>query len=202
VLLWRSRHAVAAIAVAVAAMVALGELRPPAPPTTPVAVLAAARPAGALLGSRDVVVRRVPTTGVPDGALRSADGLPGRRLAVGLPAGHALTPGVLVGPGLADGAPPGTVVVPVRLEDPGVARLLRAGDVIDLLRAPVDAAGPAAVVARRALVLARADDETGGILGGQDGSAPLLLVAVPRGAASLVSGAGVWAPLTAVLIAP
>lgn len=201
-LLWRTRHVVAAVAVALAAAVVVGELRPPAPPTTPALVLAAPRAAGAELGPTDVVVRDVPAGLVPDGALTDAADAVGRRLAVALPAGFPLAPGVVVGPGLADGAPSGTVVVPVRLADPGTARLLRPGDVVDLLQAPADAPGPASVLARGALVLARADEQESSLLGGGDDAAPLLLVAVSHAAATLLSGAGAWAPVTAVLVAP
>jgi Flp pilus assembly protein CpaB len=184
-------------------MVVLGELRPPPPPTTPVAVLAADRPAGAVLAGRDVVLRGVPPTVVPEGAFRNLAGLAGRRLAVAVPAGLPLTAGLLVGPGLAAGAPPGTVVVPVRLADPGVGRLLRPGDAIDVLQGPTEGPGPASVLARDALVLARiADDDGPGLLGAPAGDDALLLVAVPRAAARLVSGAGAWAPLSAVLVAP
>lgn len=178
------------------------ELRPPPPPTRPVAVLASDQTAGAVLTPRTVVVQHVPEAAVPDGALTDVADAVGHRLAVALPGGFPLARGVLAGPGLAEGAPPGTVVVPVRLADAGVARLLGAGDRIDLLQADGYEGAQARVLARSALVLARADDAEPGLLGSPTVQAPLLLVAVSPAAATLLSGASTWAPLSAVLLAP
>lgn len=199
---WRRRHLVAALALGLATIVALDEVRPAPPPTTGVVVLARARDAGAVLGPGDLVLRAVPAGLAPDGALRDVSDAEGRRLAVALPAGYPMAEGVLVGPGLAAGAPAGTVVVPVRLADAGVARLLAAGDRVDLMQAAEEGGGPADVLARAALVLATAEEEAGGILDVGGSAAPLLLVAVTPGAARLVTGASEWAPLSAVLVAP
>lgn len=199
---WRARPVVAAGALAVAAVAALHELRPPPPPTHDVVVLADAAPAGTRLAAAAVTVRAVPRSTVPDGALTSTSEAVGQRLVAGLPAGTVLSPGLLAGPGVAARAPVGTVVVPVRLADAAVAELLGAGDVVDLLSSPVDGPGEASVLARRALVLAReAGEGSGALLAGDDG-APLLLVAVPQRAATLLSGAGTWGPLSAVLVPP
>lgn len=200
---WRGRYLVAAIAVALAVATAVHALRPPPPASLAVVVLTAAADAGGRVAPRDVELRLLPVAAVPAEALTRTSDAVGRRLVAGLSAGSVLTPGLLAGPGLAEHAPPGTVVVPVRLADAGVAELLRPGDVVDLLQASADAPGPAAVLASSALVLARGDEESGGsLLGGAETESPLLLVAVPRGAATLLSGAGTWAPLAAVLVAP
>lgn len=189
-----------------AALVALDILRPPPPPTVDVVVLARPAVAGSVLSASDLEVRGIPIGLAPEAAVTALGDAVGRRLAVALPAGYPLAPGVIVGPGLADGAPPGTVVVPVRLADAGVARLLAAGDRVDLVRAPPEGGGSATVVARGALVLARAEDGGGsggaGFFGTTDDAAPLLLVAAAPDAARLVAGAGSWAPLSAVLVAP
>lgn len=202
VALWRYRYLTAALALGLATVVAVEEVRPRPPALMPVVTLAAERPAGATLGRADLAVAPVPAELVPDGALADPGQAAGSRLAVGLPAGYPLSARLLLGPGLADGAPPGTVVVPVRLADPGVAAILGPGDRIDIHRAPGDGAAAAStVLARRAVVLARAEPESAGWLGAEATAAPLLLVAVPSAAATLVTGAGEWNPLGVVLVA-
>lgn len=201
VALWRYRHALAAVALGLAVLVALGDLRPRPPALTTVVTLSGARAAGVTLRPADLTVTRLPADLVPAESLTDPAQATGARLAVGLPAGYPLAPTLVVGPGLADGAPPGTVVVPVRLSDPAVADLLRSGDRIDIHRAPGDGSGGAAtVVARDALVLARTEVGSTGWLGTDEGPGPLLLVAVSPPAATLLTGAGEWSPLGVVLV--
>lgn len=184
----------------IAALVVVDEVRPAEPIRAPVLTLAAPRPAGSTLAAADLVLRAVPPDAVPDGAYTDPDEAIGARLAVGLPAGFPIGPSLLAGPGLAAGAPPGTVVAPVRLSDAGLARLLRAGDRLDLHRAPSDGGGgPSSVLARSALVLAGAQDDSVGFLDTTT-ETPLLLVAVSEDVATLVTGAGGWSPLGAVLV--
>lgn len=201
-LAWRARHLLAGLALGCAAVVAVGEVRPAEPASAAVLTLTAALPAGTTLEAADVALRAVPVALAPDGALTDPTAAVGARLAVGLPSGYPLAPGLLAGPGLAENAPAGTVVAPVRLADAGVALLLGAGDVIDILAAPVEGTGGAAnVLAQRALVLARADPEPGGLLDPAGSESPLLLVAVSPETATLLSGAIGWTHLGAVLVA-
>lgn len=199
VLCWRWRHLVAASALGLAAAVAVGATTPAPPPSERAVVLSSARPAGAVLRNGDLVVRTVPTDLLPDGALLEPEQLVGERLAVALPAGYPLADGVLVGPRLARGAPPGTVVVPVRLADRDVAELLGAGDRVDLLRAPSEG-GPAMVVARDVLVMARPSSGTEDALGLATPGPALLLVAATPEVATLLVGVGAWDPISAVLV--
>lgn len=196
---WRWRHLVAAGALGLAAAVAVGAMTPAPPPSEEVVVLSSARPAGAVLRMGDLVVRTVPTGLLPDGALLEPEPLVGERLAVALPAGYPLADGVLVGPRLARGAPPGTVVVPVRLADRDVAELLGAGDRVDLLRAPSEG-GPATIVARDVLVMARTSSDSEDALGLATPDPALLLVAATPEVATLLVGAGAWDPISAVLV--
>lgn len=197
--LWRRRHLLAAAALGLAAVLAVHEIRPAPPPTEPAVVLSAPRPAGALLGPTDLVIRPVPDGFLPSGALRDPLDALGARLAVGLPAGFPLVDGVLVGPRLASAAPPGSVVVPLRLADPDVAALLDAGDRVDILQAPPDG-GAARLVARNLLVMARTTPSAARTDLVAAADAPLLLVAATREVATLLVGAGAWDPISAVLV--
>lgn len=199
-LLWRARHLVAAAALATAALVVLDAARFDPPPSEPVAVLAAALPAGSLLGVDDVVTRRFPEGLAPTAAITSAEGAVGSRLAVALPAGYPLSSGVLVGSGLTAGAPPGTAVVPVRLADSDVASLLRAGDRIDIVQASADGSAPR-VLARRVLVMSTTSSDTPGTFDVGTSPGPLLLVATTPAIATLLAGASTWDPLSVILVA-
>ncbi|GAA4421338.1 hypothetical protein GCM10023169_14140 [Georgenia halophila] len=201
--LWRYRHMVAALCVAAAAAVALDTLRPPDPPVEPVVVMADDVPAGTVLSEADVEVREAPAGTYPDSVLREAGSAVGRPLAVGLTAGTALLPTMVTGPGLAGSAPAGTVVVPVPVADDATARLARPGQRIDLVAVAAEASsadGPAAVVARGVVVLAVwSPTGGGGILGDTTTGARYLYVAAREEDATVLVGAGAWAPLRAVL---
>ncbi|CAL9447762.1 hypothetical protein SUDANB58_02387 [Streptomyces sp. enrichment culture] len=89
----------------------------------------------------------------------------------------------------------GTVTVPVRIADAATARLLRPGDRVDVIAAEDTAAGGGArVVAREARVtkVPEAAD------GPQDSGA-LVVLSVPRAAATRLAGAGVTARLAVTL---
>ncbi len=105
----------------------------PAPLTE---VLAAARDlrAGTLTAS-DLTVIRIPVATVPDGALRPGASVAGRVLAAPARRGEPLTDLRLLGPALVDAYGPGLLATPVRITDAGSARLLRVGDVIDVIAA-------------------------------------------------------------------
>ncbi|WP_405142010.1 RcpC/CpaB family pilus assembly protein [Sphaerisporangium sp. NBC_01403] len=123
------------MAVVLAAMAAgsIGLAMRPAPLTE---VLAAARDlrAGTLTAS-DLTVARIPEATVPDGALRPGASVAGRVLAAPARRGEPLTDLRLLGPALVDAYGPGLLATPVRITDAGSARLLRVGDVIDVIAA-------------------------------------------------------------------
>ncbi|ACQ79162.1 SAF domain protein [Beutenbergia cavernae DSM 12333] len=202
VALWRARHVVAALALAVAATMALATLRPPDPPSVDVLVAAHDIAAAQEIVPADVRVVALPADAVPPDALDAADDVVGRQLAHALPAGYPLGPGMVLGPGLADGAPRGTTVVPVRFADPLLTSVLEPGATVDLVAAGDQEAG-AHVLATDAVVLARVDGEAGGGIGGLTSSAPdapLLLVAVRPDVATLVVEASARGTLTVVLV--
>lgn len=202
--LWRLRHVGVALLVLVAACLVARQLAPPPEPTRPVVVAASDLPAGHELAAADLRTVAMPARAV---AARppTADSLVGRHVTVDVPEGLPLVPALLDGARFGLAPPEGTVTVPVRLADPAVADLLRPGDRVDLV-APGDAssfgtvptqpdptaapggasAGPVdgpTVLAAAALVLGVPDREhddgaLGGLTGGVDDAAPLVMVAV------------------------
>ncbi|WP_199484972.1 SAF domain-containing protein [Actinomadura craniellae] len=137
--LWASRHrrAIAALFAAAAVGFGLAALRPATASGVP--VLAAARdlPGGAPLRPQDLRTVALPPAAVPDGALRA--GAIGRTLAAPVRRGEPITDARLLGPGLLQGSAPHLVATPIRIADAGTARLLRPGDLIDVLTtAPPD----------------------------------------------------------------
>ncbi|SEE94054.1 SAF domain-containing protein [Ruania alba] len=204
-LLWRFRFVLAVACLTGAGLLLLGELRP-GPDTVTVTVTARDLPAGTVLTSADLREEQVLAT--PEGAVAGGQ-LVGATLVAGLPAGMPIPETLLVGPGLIDAAPPGSVVLPVRLADPSLMALVRVGDRLDLYRAPSDAAGVAGessraeLVAESALVLGRmgAEDAPTGLLTIETGDeSGVVIVAVPRDGATVLSGASSLAPVRAVLV--
>lgn len=217
---WRARRPLAALCVGLAALVAVGLVRPADPPTARVPVAARHLALGAVLAAGDVRLAEVPLALVPTG-LRAgardagspptatgtdADALTGRRLAVAVPAGLPLVPGLFV----ADAAtgPPGTVVVPVRFADAGVADVLTPGMRVDVVAAALHDGDDATRLARDAVVLARPGDgdpaagSGGGLLGAGSAaseSAPVLLAVAPEDSVAL-SGAAASRVLSAVIV--
>lgn len=203
VLLWRCRWLVVAICLGLAISTVVERVSPA--DTRPVAVAAHGLELGAVLAAADVRIAALPRDLVPDGAVATADGLVGARLAVGVPSGLPLVESVLVEEFTA--APGGTVIAPVRFADAAVAALLRPG-----MRVDVAASGELGSAARRvatdALVLAlqsAADDDAGGDDGlfGSTGpsaaDAPVLLAVTPDEALAL-SGVLGQESLSAVIV--
>ncbi len=175
---WRSlvravswhRRLVAAACAAVAVTAALQAVSPPPPERVPVVVAAAVLPGGRVLGPDDLTVRGTEPDAVPRQAVADPAELVGRRLAAPVGEGEPVTTVRLVGSSLlADYAVelgPSAVVTPVRVADAGPLVLLRPGDRVDVLAAPLAGAeagpaaggpaagGPARVVVARAPVLA------------------------------------------------
>ena len=147
--LLRRRRALAALCVAGAVAAGLHATTAPPPATT--TVLAAARdlPAGAAVGSGDVVPVEFTPGSVPAGAVGDPVG---RTLAAPLRRGEPVTDVRLVGEQLAD-AHPELATMPVRLPDADLAALLAPGDRVDLVATDPQGSG-ARVVAADVLVLA------------------------------------------------
>jgi Flp pilus assembly protein CpaB len=143
------RRLLAAVLAGVA--VAAGVQAATAPPPPSVGVLTAARdlPAGAVLGSDDLVTVDFAPGSVPSGATRDAVG---RTLAAPVRRGEPVTDVRLLGPALTAGDPELTAV-PVRLPDAAMVTLLEVGDRIDLIATDPQGSG-ASVVATGVPVLA------------------------------------------------
>lgn len=135
----------------------------PAPPKL-VSVVAAARdlPGGATLSSHDLDNRLLPPTAVPAQAVTVRSSAVGRTLVSPIRAGEPLTDVRLLGPSVLTSLGPGRVAAPIRVADAAAVRLLRAGDVVDVVAAAAtsstDAGSPssaaiATVVAPAARVL-------------------------------------------------
>ncbi|GEL98394.1 SAF domain-containing protein [Cellulomonas terrae] len=199
--LWRTRFAVAAVFLGLAAAGTVQALRPADPPTSPVLVAARALAAGTPLTGADVRLVRFPVAAVPDGALTDLDEVADASTAVPLAVGTPVLPGLLVDDDVR--GPPGTVVATVRFADPAVADLLSPGMRVDVLAATPEG-GPGGVVATRALVLPvarRASPEQSALaLGGSgDDSVPVLLAVSPDEAPAL-AGAAASSLLSAVVV--
>ncbi|MEV7970035.1 RcpC/CpaB family pilus assembly protein [Sphaerisporangium sp. NPDC088356] len=123
------------MAVVLAAMAAgsVGLAMRPVPATEVLAAARDLRPG--TLAAPDLTVVRIPEAAVPDGALRPGAPVAGRVLAAPARRGEPLTDLRLLGPALVDAYGPGMVATPVRITDAGAARLLRVGDVIDVIAA-------------------------------------------------------------------
>lgn len=163
--------------------------------TVPVLVAAHDLGPGATLRASDVEVRRRPSGDVPDGALRRAADAEGQVLAGAARAGEPLTDLRLVGPeltrratGSADAAR-----VPVRLADADVAALLQPGSTVDVVTTGEHGEEPV-VLATGAIVLAVLPAEGDAARRGR-----LILVALPRSAATRVAGTSLAQPVTVTL---
>jgi pilus assembly protein CpaB len=194
-----ARRAAAALLAALALVLALrpapGDAVLAEPADVPVTVAAADLPPGAVLTAADLSVAAFPADLVPAGATPDPSALVRRVLAGGVRAGEPVTDVRLVGAGLTALLPDGQVAAPVRLADLAVATLIRAGDRVDVLATPPEAA-TAEVVAGSTLVLAAPGTGTDG---GQDPAGGLLLLAVDPGTAARLAAASTTATLTVSL---
>jgi pilus assembly protein CpaB len=144
----------------------------PAPVGVPVVVTARDLPAGVVLTRSDLRVASLPAAAVPAGAARDLPPLLGRTVAGPVRRGETVTDARLVGPGLTTGlGPQESAAVPVRLADAEAAALVRPGDRVDVLGAPVDTDGTpgardAVEVATgvRVLAVLRGHDATDGVV--------------------------------------
>lgn len=186
----RHRRAVTAALAGLCLVCSLEAAAPSRPVTVGVLVAVRDLSGGSPLSAGDVALAQLPPSVVPAGALRLTADAVGRTLAAPVRRGEPLTDVRLVGARLVDALPSGLVASPVRLADPAVAVLLQAGDRVDVLAAPVDAALGArtTVVAAGVPVLAvPAIDPTSDPTSGQ--GALVVLATTPRVALALAAAA-------------
>ena len=145
----RRRRLLAAVCVLVAVLAGLRAAAAPPPPTVAVTVAARDLGAGRVLRPGDVTTARFAPGTVPSGRIRDPVG---QELAAPLRRGVPVTDAGVVGPSLVEGRPD-LVALPVRLPDTAMADLLDVGDRVDVVAVDPQG-GPAATVARGALVLA------------------------------------------------
>jgi len=145
----RRRRLLAGVCALVAVLAGLRATAAPPAATLPVTVAAHDLGAGRVLRADDLVTARFAPGTVPAGHIRDPVG---RRLAAPLRRGQPLTDTALIGEALVEGRPD-LEALPVRLPDTAMAELLHVGDQVDVVAADPQG-GPAATVARAALVLA------------------------------------------------
>ncbi|MFI6980567.1 SAF domain-containing protein [Embleya sp. NPDC050154] len=184
----RHRRGLAALSAAVAVLAVIVAVRPAPAATTPIVVAARDLAAGSTPGPADLTLVEMPTALRPAGVLHT----------VGQAAGVALTGPLRRGEPVTDvrvarsGAPrdPGTVALPARFADADAVAVLRPGDRIDVLAAPLaDHPGPARLIVPGALVVARPASS-----GSSTGA--LLILEVPRPVAAELAGVATGPALT------
>lgn len=187
-----ARRVAAAILVLMAAALAL---RPdPAGRYAYVAVAAADLRPGITLGADDVRLEKHSAATLPDGTVADLTGLVGTTLAGPVRRGEILTDARILGSRLAGlNAGPDARVVPVRLADTAVLDVIRTGDVVDVLgvnQADSDAQ-PRLLATGAIVVLVSAAAKAPGA-----GADRVVLVALPRTAATTVAGASLVQSVT------
>lgn len=161
---------------------------------------------GSAIRAEDLAVRTWPSTLVPAGALRALPDAEGRVAAGAVRAGEALTDLRLVGVELtARAGGPEAAAVPLRPADPAVAAILAPGTVVDVVTLGSGGTGDGArdpgpgaqVIAGRATVLTVLPAQAQGA--GRSGTGPLVLVALPRDAATAVAAASLAGEIAVTL---
>lgn len=154
---------------------------------------------GTALTDQDVRLERRSAATIPDGAQTRTEDIAGSTLAGPARRGEALTDVRLLGPRLAEAtAGPDARIVAVPLADPALLDLLRAGDVVDVVAAPVsaDTGADATVIATGAIVVL-VSTTSGGITA-QNGNR-VVLIALPSPSAKTVAGAALAQAVTVTL---
>jgi pilus assembly protein CpaB len=144
---WHHRLLVAGLLAASLAF-AIEAVSPPTPPTEAVLVAAKNLAGGTRLAPDDVRLTNVAPASLPDGAVRRPTLAEGRTLAGPVRKGEILTDVRLLGPAYLDSYGDGLVAAPVRIADAASVRLVRAGDIVDVLAAGAGANGSATSAAR------------------------------------------------------
>jgi len=181
------------LAAGFAAAAVAGGLHAVAPPparTTEVLVAATDLRGGAPLRPDQVETVAMPDDVVPHGALTAVEAVAGRLLAGPVRAGEPLTDLRVVGAALVDGYGAGRVAAPVRIADAGAARLLRSGDVVDVLAAGSTETSVVAAGAPVIVVPEAAEAAAGSTQGA------LVVLAVDPGTARDLAQAATLSPLS------
>ena len=185
----RRRRLLAGVCALVAVLAGLRATAAPPATTVPVTVAARDLGAGVVLGPDDVVTARFAPGTAPSGHIRDPVG---RQLAAPLRRGQPVTDTALLGEALVHGRPD-LVALPVRLPDTAMAELLEVGDEVDVVAADPQG-GPAATVAKGALVLALPPPPTDAAADGLPGR--LVVLGVHTSDVTTVSSASVTHFLT------
>ena len=192
------RRLLAAGLLAGSAAFALQALDPQPPPTRGVVAAARDLPAGSRLGADDLTTVRLPPATLPDGALRSEGETRGRTLVSAVRRGEPLTDARVVGQPLLTDLGAGMVATPVRIADAATVRLLRPGDVVDVLAAGGgEVVAPARLVAAAVRVVTVPRTRDGAFDAGTGGGLVLLATSGPT--AARLAGAAVTDRLSLVL---
>ena len=172
----------------------------PEPPATAM-VLAAAHDlaGGSTIRADDLQAVALPPAVVPAGTVTDPRRLTGRVLAVPVRAGEAITDVRLVGPSLLAGYGERLVAAPIRVADAGAARLVRPGDVIDVLAADEVAAsaGAGARLLASGVRVVVVPGEDGSLLSGESyGEGALVVLATTSDTAARLAAAAVTSRLS------
>jgi pilus assembly protein CpaB len=168
-------------------------------------VLVAARDlaGGTRLTPGDVRLTGIAPAALPGGALRTPDAANGRTLVAPMRNGEVLTDVRLVGRSFLDSYGDGRVATPVRIADAASVRLVRAGDVVDVLAAGPGADGSATAVARlvaTAVPVVTIPPPGGTALGASDaGQGALVVVVTSSETAARLAAAAVTDRLSIVI---
>lgn len=133
VLFFRHRRVLRGIAIAIAAVMVVGILKPGAREGVTVLVAARDLPGGTILSAADLQAKKVPGDLLPDQPLKPGAAILGRTLTGPARRGEVLTDQRILSPSLL--LEPGTVAAPIRLADSASASILHAGDRVDVFAA-------------------------------------------------------------------
>ncbi|MFL6064411.1 MAG: hypothetical protein ACJ72G_07040 [Friedmanniella sp.] len=183
------RRSLAAVAAALAVLAGVSAARPEGPPRVTAVVLQDELPGGAVLRPTQLEGREVLASDAPEGFLASEAGLVGRTLAAPAAKGQILTELDLVS--TRSPVASGHVVAPLRLADPGLVRLLRTGDVVDVLAADEQSREARLVAQAVRVVTVPAVDDTS-----PEASGALVLVEVSLSTATALAQAAANGSLT------
>ncbi|MGU3651835.1 SAF domain-containing protein [Mycolicibacterium sp. A43C] len=185
-----ARRTAAAILVLLAAIIAL---RPdPAGERVDVVIAAADLAPGSPLAAGDLTVESRLTATVPDGAQTDIGDVVGAHLTAPARRGEVLTDVRLLGTRLTEAtAGPDARVVPIPLSDAAVVELIRPGDVLDVLAAPDSGSSPELIATRAVVAMVSTESD-----GPSAGTQRVVMVVLPRQAATAVAGATLTGHLT------
>ena len=180
------RKLTAALLVSIAAVLVVADWMAPAHGQVRIAVSASALPSGHTIGDADVIMREVPQSLVPEGAVQDVAAINGKMVATPVATGEIITENRLVGPSLAaqlTGAG-NSKVVAITLSDTGIISVLQVGDSVDVIAHGATAS--AAPIAHGARVITISEKD-------------VVLVALPAGAAEVVAAHSLSSQLALVL---